>query len=195
MVYSELAAAVKAYLDRPDLPAADMNNMILGAEGDIARALVEHPRNITRGQFTQLADDPFLPLPVNLMQLIGVYCNGVPLQQFAANMREKAAALGGFIDKGGCYELFPTPVEDTLYRLDFYAQVPPLVPTESASTNWVLSFHPDVYLYGVLREAAIYLRDEQRLQAWGGEFARRLDALVGQGYAQNWSTPPRIRRL
>lgn len=193
MVYSELFTAVKAYLGRDNLPQNDFNAMLASAEGEIQRALMEHPRNLSRGTFTQLANDAFLPLPVDLLGLVGLYLGGVPVPQFPAEMREEAKIAGGFIQKGACLELFPTPVEDTDYRLDYQAMVPPLVPAESASTNWVLMFHADVYLYGVLHEAAIYLRDDEKLQTWGGEFARRLDELERQGWGQGFGTIPTIR--
>jgi len=193
VVYSELFSAVKVYLDRPNLPQADFNALLPGVEGELQRALVEHPRNISRGSYTQLAGDAFLPLPVNLVALIGLYLNSVPLAQFPADMREAAAEEGGFIQKGACLELFPAPTSDTIFRMDYHATLPVLDPLTSASTNWVLTLYPDLYIYGCLREAAIYLRDDQRLGIWGAEFGRRITSLVQQGWGQGWATPPKIR--
>lgn len=38
--------------------------------------------------------------------------------------------------------------------------------SDAAPTNWVLTNHPDVYLYAALLEAAPYMRDDQRQAAW-----------------------------
>jgi hypothetical protein len=192
MVYSELFSAVKTYLARPNLPEGDFTAILAGFEGDLQRVLRAHDRNIVRGQFTQVAGDPFIPLPVNFVGIVGLYINGVAVPQFPADMREDAAA-GGYIQKGACLELFPTPTEDTVLRMDYYGVLPPLVPAESVSTNWVLTLYPDVYLYGCLREAAVYLRDDERLGQWAAELDRRMQALSMTGWAQGVATAPRVR--
>lgn len=38
--------------------------------------------------------------------------------------------------------------------------------SDTSPTNWVLTNHPDVYLYAALLEAAPYMRDDQRQAAW-----------------------------
>lgn len=192
MVYSELFSAVRTYLARPNLPEGDFAAILAGFEGDLQRALRTHDRNIVRGQFTQVANDPFIPLPVNFIGIVGLYVDGVAIPQFPADMREDAAA-GGYIQKGACFEMFPTPTEDVVLRMDYYGALPPLVPAEPASTNWVLTLYPDVYIYGCLREAAVYLRDDERLGQWAAELDRRMQGLVVMGWGQGVATAPRVR--
>lgn len=64
-------------------------------------------------------------------------------------------------------ELRLYPVPDRAYALLFtvYERLPALA---SYGTNWVLNYYPDVYLWGSLRFAAIYLRDDERLAAFTG---------------------------
>lgn len=38
--------------------------------------------------------------------------------------------------------------------------------SSSVTTNWVLTSHPDLYLYGALLEAAPYLKDDSRVPIW-----------------------------
>lgn len=63
---------------------------------------------------------------------------------------------------GSTLELCPTP--DQNYPLDmvYRATIPPL----TGAANWLLTAAPDAYLYGVLMEAAPYLRDDQRIPVW-----------------------------
>ena len=48
----------------------------------------------------------------------------------------------------------------------------------STTTNWLMTNHPDLYLYGTLLEAPIYLRDESRLALWQERFDRALDQVM-----------------
>jgi hypothetical protein len=44
----------------------------------------------------------------------------------------------------------------------------------SVDTNWLLTNHPDIYLYGTLLEAAPYLKDDARVALWQNEYDRRI---------------------
>jgi hypothetical protein len=46
----------------------------------------------------------------------------------------------------------------------YYKALPAL---SANSTNWLLTAHPDVYLYGSLMQAAPYLKNDERLAVWG----------------------------
>lgn len=54
---------------------------------------------------------------------------------------------------------------DTDYRLFYYANIPSL--SDAATQNWLILAQPQLYLYGTLLEACIYLRDDQRTALFG----------------------------
>ncbi len=60
------------------------------------------------------------------------------------------------------FEFFPEPATATPYRLQYYQNIPAL---SIVSTNWLLTSHPDAYLYASLVHFGIMAQDE-RLQAW-----------------------------
>ena len=63
------------------------------------------------------------------------------------------------------------PFDDTSQtRLIYYQQIPPL---GNVGTNWLMTAHPDAYLFGSLAESGGYVQDDNALQKW---IARR-DAL------------------
>jgi hypothetical protein len=190
---TELVDATRSYLNRPQLPAADVTTMIQAVEGELNRALREHPRNIRRTNFTLAAtNDGMLSMPYDLMQLINLRDANGNLEQFPFDAREEAAARGrSFIMRGMVAELFPPPTVDTEYTLDYYAALRPL--SGDFDTNWVSTYFADLYLYGVLKESAVYLKNDQRLQLWQQEFLRRLDGVVAEGWNQNISTVQRVR--
>jgi hypothetical protein len=56
----------------------------------------------------------------------------------------------------------------------YYAEIPAL--TVSNTTNWLMTKWPDLYLSGVLAEAAFYVKDEARAALW----TARTDALINE---------------
>jgi hypothetical protein len=190
---TELVAAARSYLNRPNLPAADIATMIGAVEGELNRLLREHPRNIRRTSFTLPAgNDGLLTMPYDLAQIIELRDANGNLDQFPPDAREQAAASGhAFIMRGMVAELFPAPTEDTTYTLDYVAFLRPL--QGDFDSNWVSDYFSDLYLYGILKEAAVYLKDDVRLQTWQGEFMRRAEGVIAQGWGQDISSAPRIR--
>ena len=188
----EIFSAVRDYANRPNLSDAALSIMQATAEGEMRTALREHPSNIRRTSMIQPSGNAILPLPFDLAQMILLRDSVGTWQQFPADSRAEAEAVGrSYIMRGDCAELFPTPTADTEFFLDYYGQLPTL--SGNTSTNWVSNYHPDLYLYGILREVAVYVKDDAKLPTWGGEFMRRLDGVVGQGWNKNISTAPRIR--
>lgn len=73
----------------------------------------------------------------------------------------------------------------------YYEEIPPLA---SYDTNWLLAAHPDAYLFGVLEEIALFVRDT-KLGEWAGTRARIiLDAIKGSDAANAISGGPLTAR-
>jgi hypothetical protein len=60
---------------------------------------------------------------------------------------------------------YMAPVPDDAYEttLAYEMKISPLA---SAGSNWILSTHPDAYLYGSLIHTAPFLKDDERLPLW-----------------------------
>lgn len=67
-----------------------------------------------------------------------------------------------FTIEGGALKV--RPVDDTALELDYYAKVPAL--SDGAPTNWLLTAHPDLYLFGALVEAEMFGVNDERAPAW-----------------------------
>lgn len=188
----EIFAAVRDYLNRPNLSDASLVSMMSSAEGEMRTILREHPSNIRRTSMIQPAGNAILPMPYDLAQMILLRDSVGTWGQYPADSREAASAIGrAYIMRGDCAELFPAPADSTEFFLDYYAQLQTL--SGNTSTNWVSTYHPDLYIYGMLKEAAVFLKDDARLAGWTQEFVRRTDGVAGQGWNRNISTAPRIR--
>jgi len=70
------------------------------------------------------------------------------------------------------------PVPDAAYtaKLTYYQRIPPL--SDAAETNWLLDDHPDVYLYGALYQAALYLKNPDEASGYAALFTTLLDDVM-----------------
>lgn len=75
---------------------------------------------------------------------------------------------------GSELEVLPSPNANYLIEMVYRQNIPALNTTPTINgilqplitTNWLLTFAPDAYLYGTLMEAAPYLRDDDRISVW-----------------------------
>ena len=187
---AELVAAVKLYANRPNLKDEEVDLLIQTVEGELNKELREHPRNVKRASVSMPGADGILPLPDDMAGLIRVFDDAGVYDQYPVSAAPEND-YRGYINRGTVLELFPHPEIDATVCADYHAYLDPLV--GGTDTNWLSTYHGDVYLYGCLREIAVYVKDDARLQAWREEFDRRLGALKMQGWNQNVAAAPRMR--
>jgi hypothetical protein len=70
--------------------------------------------------------------------------------------------------------LYVRPIGSGDVTLFYYQTIPAL---ESASTNWLMTARPDIYIYGTLAEAYIFQKDETRATAFLNSMYAEADAL------------------
>lgn len=59
-------------------------------------------------------------------------------------------------------------------RGTYYEEIPDLA---TNSTNWLLTAHPDLYLFATLVEAALFIQDDSRIPLWAEKASALLDAV------------------
>jgi len=75
----------------------------------------------------------------------------------------------------GTIEVFPTPDSDYTLEMVYVSKVQAL--TSSNTTNWVLDYFPDAYLYGSLMHTAPFLEEDQRLTVWSSLFEKAVESI------------------
>jgi hypothetical protein len=90
---------------------------------------------------------------------------------------------------GTTFIVYPEPDETYSARLFYWAK--PAALSDSDPTNWILQYHPDVYLYGALTQAGPYL-DDPRVTTWATLFATGLDDLINSDPLPTDNTPLRV---
>lgn len=71
--------------------------------------------------------------------------------------------------------LAPTPDDDYTLEVIYYEALTPL--SSTVSTNSVLRDNPDIYLYGALAEAEPYIKNDERVALWKGNFNEAVEEL------------------
>ncbi len=75
---------------------------------------------------------------------------------------------------GADLEFYPAP--DTSYGIEviYYATITPL---SDDTTNFLLTNHNDIYLYGTLVQAEPFLMNDERIGVWGAFLGKAIEEL------------------
>jgi hypothetical protein len=82
----------------------------------------------------------------------------------------------------------PHPNSSAGATITYYKRLTPL--TADADTNWLLQYHPDVYLYGAALHSAPYLGEDNRLQTWVGFMETASLQVAGDDSRARWNGAP-----
>ena len=165
--YSELLTAVANWINRGDLTDR-IPEYIAFAEAKMnGRLRVRQMEASTTDTMSSSA----ITLPSDWMAFKSIWYtkNGqrieilnIPVQEANRIDQGTTNPPRGYYITGSTVSFFPTADSDYTVGYIYYQQIPAL--TVSNTTNWLLTYAPDAYLYGTVLEAAAYIRDP-KLQA------------------------------
>jgi hypothetical protein len=167
--YADLVAAVGRWINRNDLDAV-IPDFIAIAESRIALRL-RVPQMVKATTLTQLAGTGSVEVPDDWLEwdtvrlgerdllleyIPPVYMAGIIASGSAGNFGQYTMdgtnlVVTGTIDPGA---------PDLDINVSYYARIPPLNGTQNS--NWLLTLHPEVYLYGALVSGWQYVLNEPR---------------------------------
>ena len=73
--------------------------------------------------------------------------------------------------------IFPAPTGSQTAQHIYYARITPLDDGDN-TTNWLLTSHPDIYLFGTLLQAEPYLKNDERMAVWAAMFTGASQSLA-----------------
>lgn len=201
--YAQLQTAVASWLARDDL-TAQIPDFIALCEAKLNRDLrCNQMEKRATALVNTASDEPeFIALPLDFQTMRRVRLNGVtgkPRLQFMAGAQadEYRTSLGDVAGRpqkftifGDEMELIPTPDDAYTLEMVYRASIPAL--SDSDTTNWLLTFAPDIYLYGALLESAPYLKEDSRIQTWAAGFSYALDSLNKLAMDQTFNAGPLV---
>ena len=180
--YTELTTEIANFLNRDDLTSV-IPTFVRLAEAKMNRD-IRHWRMEARK--TALLDTQFTALPLDFLSPVRMTLNTAEtkvLELAGTNEISKLRAEAGnatgvpayyaMID--GSVEVFPSPDADYTIEMLYYEAIEGL--SNSITTNWILTYYPDVYLYASLLQSAPYLMEDNRIPVWGAYYTSALETL------------------
>lgn len=175
--YSELKSTIADWLDRTDLTDS-IPDFITLAETRHRRDF-KIRRMETRVTANTIVDSEYYTLPDNFVAMRNIQLNTNPktsLEYLTPEQMDRIHA-GSSKGKPKAYSIIGNniqirPLPDSAYQIEmlYFKYFTPL--SDSNTTNDMLTYHPDAYLYGSLVEAEPYLQNDKRIQVWAGYYER-----------------------
>ena len=182
MTYAELKTNIANYLNRSDLTSY-IDTFIDSTEAELNRRL--RTKDMIK-RATATADSQYLTVPTDWQEAINIEItsnNFSPLfQQSIESLDVYRKANNNTTGQPVYYamvddsiELAPTPDGSYTLQLTYYAKITAL--SDSNTTNFVSTDHPDVYLYGALKHASIFLMEDERIPLFTNQFEKALEEI------------------
>ena len=185
--YAELQTATANWLDRSDLTDR-IPEFIELAEANFNR-VIRQPDMITKNDSFSIAGR-YTTLPTDTLEIVRIVLDLTPVVVLEyvtpEEISERRTYLTGtgkpiyFTTIGGSanqLEVLRSPDDTYTASIIYYTRIPAL----ADGTNWLLTNHPDIYLFGALVEAEPYLKNDERMPMWTSRLDKALNDLRLQG--------------
>lgn len=179
--YAELQTAVGNWLNRSDL-SSRIPEFIALAEARLSRK-IRVPDMLTRNDSFTI-DSQYETVPTGFLGAKRFVISGTPVTALEyitpEEMAEKRVWLNSsgkpiyYTVAGGNFEFLPTPATAYTASILYYQAITGLATT---SPNWLLTSHPDIYLYASLVAAEPYVMNDERVVLWKAQLDEALAEL------------------
>ena len=187
--YAQLQTEIANWLDRTDLTAT-IPTFIALAEANFNR-VIRQPDMITKDDSFSIAGR-YTTLPTDTLEIVRSVLDLTPVivleYMTPEELSERRVSLTGggkpyyFTTVGGStnqLEVLRSPDSTYTASIIYITRIAAL--SDAATTNWLLTSHPDIYLYGALVEAEPYLKNDDRMPMWTSRLDKALNDLRLQG--------------
>lgn len=182
MTYSELKTNIANYLNRSDL-TSEIDIFIDNTEAELNRRL-RVADQVKRA--TATADAQYISLPTDWLEAINVEITSNdfrPLMQMSIESLDVYRKANNNVTGQPIYfalvdntmELAPTPDASYTLQLTYFSKIDAL--SDSNTSNFVLASHPDIYLYGSLKHASVFLMEDERAPLFNAQFEKSLEEI------------------
>ena len=182
--YTTLKASIANWLNRSDLTSEIADDFIKLTEADFNSKL-RIRKMIAQTSFT--IDSETEALPTGFLQVRDIYIlNGntkVPLTYTTPSQMDSTVGTSttglpnSFTILGDTFRFSPKPDASYTAYINYYKSFDAL--SDTTTTNYILTTHPAIYLYGSLFHAANFLGgiNPQQVQTWQQMFATAMERL------------------
>ena len=183
--YSALKTSIANWLNRSDLTSEISEDFIVLTEKDFNSKLRIRKMIFSNSSFT--IDSEEEDLPTGFLQVRDIYIlNGntkVPLTYTTPSQMDSTVGTSttglpnSFTILGDTFRFSPKPDASYTAYINYYKSFDAL--SDTTTTNYILTTHPAIYLYGALFHAANFLGgiNPQQVQTWQQMFATAMERL------------------
>lgn len=189
--YAGLVAAVQAWLDSSEGALVDaIPNMIALAEADFRRNIVTPDMEVT------VTIDPSLgSLPTDIDSVRLFTLTGMAQQPMTAvspsDFYDLPVGITGtpryYTTSNNALSIWPAPDMTYTAALIYRQAIPAL--TSANATNWLLTGHPDAYLFGTLLQAEFFGWTDERLPIIQTKLSAIIDDINSAGNRKRYGGP------
>jgi hypothetical protein len=190
--YSDLATSLASWMKRADLTAS-IPDFVTLLEARVSRDL-RLRQMLTTVTLTTVAGERSVTLPVDFLEFDSVVLVRNPNRVLTYVTNETIDSRFPENSVSSSPEVFTLvgdkiefgPVPDAAYDISviYYKKFDAL---ETAGTNWLMTNHPSIYLFGSLVEASTFGLEDSRAAMWETRFKSDMDALKVSDEKSNWS--------
>lgn len=191
MTYTELKAAIAEWAHRANIPAATVDTFIDFAEAEFNNRLRMSEQETVD---TLTCSSRYTALPSDFLEMRAVEYEGESLHciqyaspEYMSFWRSYAETTGqplAYSIRGTDLEVLPTQT-GTDMTLHYWAKIDAL--SDANTTNWLLTAHPNMYLYECLRQLSIYTKDDAGTQRYASQMQGYYDAMQKGDRAKRFS--------
>ena len=196
--YTNLKTAIANFLARDDL-TSEIDDFIDLTEAEFNRELRIRAME-TSVSFTIDSEQETLPTGILGVRSFFVSNNGketlqfvTPYHQFHTRGSSQAGTPRTYSIEGSNFRFAPTPDTSYTATLVYYKAFDSL--DGSTATNYILTNHPAVYLYGSLYHASNFIRgiDPQTVEQWKGLFVEGINQIKLKDDGDKYNGSPLIQ--
>jgi hypothetical protein len=193
--YAGLQTEAASYLGRADLTAI-IPTFIALAEAKFNRTLRTRDM-ITKDAAFSITGE-YVAVPTGFLEAKAFMLNASPRQELTFMPDDTQVDMYPTSNEsplfysivGSNFRFAPVPSTTVTATLTYYKAITALATT---SPKWLLTSHPDIYLYGTLMEAAPYLHDDNRIGLWAAGLRECVSQLRTQDARSNTANGMTVR--
>ncbi len=183
--YSDLKAAIATKLARSDLTATIVDAIAI-VHSRLMRTLRVREMQTINAAFTIGAET--VAVPTDWLETRKLYVtSSSPRYDLQYVSPDKIVEWNANVDSGpprfftvvgGNFQFIPVPDATYTGTHLYYASLAQM--SASSDTNWILTSHPDLYLYGACIECTIDIQNDPRIPMWQSYYDRALQEVTDQ---------------
>jgi len=199
--YTELKTSIANWLNRTDLTSEIAEDFIVLAEKDFNSKL-RIRKMITSTSIT--IDSETESIPADFLQIRDFFITEggtkyalkyiTPAQMDQIKGSSTSGMPSTFTILGDNFRFAPTPASTYTATINYYKEFDPLSSTNTS--NYILSNHPSIYLYGALYHAANFLGgiEPRQVQQWQQQYVTALERLERNDREDQYGNAPLQQR-